>query len=149
MISKELIENTIIDLLDIKSLPNVHKRALSNIKPNDLSDLIKELNSTFEQEMISYALQEKDIHVPHIGFIKIKRGTKLVRQIKQELLTELGVELIEDLTPSEREDFEMRVNAIKIDIIKRNALELKRKRESEDNFDSELLFDIKPLTDTK
>ena len=128
MITKSLIENTIIDLLDKDKTPIMHSRVIKDIKTSELPDLIKELNSIFEQEMISYALHEKDIHVPYIGFIKIKRGTKLVRQIRQELLSELGVEIIEDLSPSEREDFDMRVNAIKLDIIKRNSIEARKHR---------------------
>lgn len=149
MISQELIELTIIDLLDESKTPNAHIKALKEVKPELLADIIKEMNSFFEEEMISYALQEKDIHVPHIGYIKIKRGTKLVRQIRQELLNELGVEVIEDLTPGERSDFDARVNSIKYNIIKRNSIEIRDAKYSGKVYEKTLKFDLKHLTDNK
>jgi len=140
MINSDLIERTIIDLLDIHKTPMVHQRNLYELRPREIEALIKELNKTFEQEMIRCVLSEDLIHVPSIGAIKIKKGRRIAETVKRELLNELGIDVIEDLPFEEREEFNKKAHDLIIDIYVRNDKYLREKKE---NHNKSMPFPIK------
>lgn len=140
MINNYLIERTIIDLLDIDKTPMVHQRNLYELKSREIEALIKDLNKTFEQEMVKCVLSEDMIHVPSIGAIKIKKGRRIAETVKRELLNELGIDIIEELPFEERELFNKKAHDIITDIYVRNEKFLRDKKE---NYNKSMPFPIK------
>jgi hypothetical protein len=140
MINNYLIERTIIDLLDKDKTPMKHQYNLYGMKTEVLIALIKELDKTFEQEMIRCVLTEDLIHVPSIGAIKIKKGRRIAETVKRELLNELGIDLIEDLDPIEREEFDARAHDLIRDIYVRND---KYRKEQKENYNKSMPFPLK------
>jgi hypothetical protein len=129
---------TIIDCKDSKF--DKHREAFKDISPMVISNVIIELELHISKVANAFMNMRKDIYIPRIGNVTIKKNKKDYLRYRQDLIEAAGYESYDDLPINIKEEIDNQMKIVGREIKIGNSK--KSKREFREN----LSLDLKKIT---